>query len=313
MLIRFFGTRGSIPAPLSAQQIRAKIDSVVQRITSRDIESLDARARFIASLPDWLYGTVGGNTTCVRITSADGTHIILDAGSGIRDIPLAAPFPKDKTYHIMFSHFHWDHLQGLPFFTPAYSNQYRLIFHSASSKLRAILENQMTAPYFPVPLPDAFTRNIEYNTFTQGVPFSVGGMTIVTKKMRHPGDSYAYKFTENGTAFIFATDTELSRTDFEQTKINMDFFEGADTLVLDTQYTTKEAIEKENWGHSSFCYAVDFAAAWKIKILYLFHHDPAYDDKKLYSILKAARWYSRNVSRKNVEVNLAQEGMTFEL
>jgi phosphoribosyl 1,2-cyclic phosphodiesterase len=298
--------------PISAQQVRAKIDSVIQRITLGDIESPDARARFIASLPDWLYGTVGGNTACVQITSASGARIIMDAGSGIRGISHFAP-PDDKTYHIMLSHFHWDHLQGLPFFVHAYNKNIRLVFYSVSPHLKTILENQMSSPYFPVPFSCAFTPNIEYRTVEPGVPFSVGGMTVVTKKMRHPDDSFAYKFVENQKTFIFATDTELSQSDFERNDEGVKFFDGADVIVLDSQYTAREAVEKENWGHSSFCYAVDFAASWNIKKLFLFHHDPTYDDKKLYSILKAARMYSRRISRKNVEVYLSQEGMSFEL
>jgi phosphoribosyl 1,2-cyclic phosphodiesterase len=313
MLIRFWGVRGSIPSPLSARQVRAKIDSVVQRITPKDIESPDARAHFISTLPDWLYGTTGGNTTCAEVITEDGSHIVLDAGSGIRDIPIHGDIPRSKMYHIMFSHFHWDHLQGLPFFTCAYNKQFSLKFYSSSDKLKAILENQMAAPYFPVPLQGSFTTNIEYRKISPGIPFSVGGVEVCTRKMRHPGDSYAYKFTENEKTFIFATDTELSASDFEKTEQNVRFFENAHTIVLDTQYTVEESIEKENWGHSSFCYAVDFAALWNINNVYLFHHDPTYDDKKLYSILKAARWYSRYVSKKNVEVYLAQEGMNIEI
>ena len=313
MLVRFWGVRGSIPAPLSARQVRAKIDSVVQRITPKDIESPDARAQFISSLPDWLYGTIGGNTTCVEVITQDGTHIVLDAGTGIRGILAHGDIPSNKIYHIMFSHFHWDHLQGLPFFNYAYNNQFNLKFYSTSNQLSSILENQMIAPYFPVDLPTSFTKNIEYKTISPGVSFNVGGADICIKKMRHPGDSYAYKFTENGKIFIFATDIELSPADFEKTEQNVQFFENAHTIVLDTQYTVEESIEKENWGHSSFCYAVDFAALWHIKNIFLFHHDPTYDDKKLYSILKAARWYSRYVSKKNVTVYLAQESVNIEI
>jgi phosphoribosyl 1,2-cyclic phosphodiesterase len=236
----------------------------------------------------------------------------MDAGSGIRGISHLPP-PEDKTYHIMFSHFHWDHLQGLPFFDHAYNKGFRLIFYSVSSNLKTILENQMASPYFPVPLPKSFTHDIEYRTFEPGVPFSAGGMTVVTKKMRHPDGSFAYKFAENKKTFIFATDIELSHIDFERNDGNAKFFGDADAIVVDSQYTAREMIEKENWGHSSFCYAVDFAASWNIKKLFLFHHDPTYDDKKLYSILKAARMYSRYISRKNVEVYLSQEGMSFEL
>jgi phosphoribosyl 1,2-cyclic phosphodiesterase len=312
MNIRFWGVRGSIPAPLTPQQIRSKIDSVVQRISTKDIESPEARARFISTLPDWLYGTTGGNTTCVEVISSDGTHFVLDAGSGIRVLSFDTKPPKNKAYHILFSHFHWDHLQGLPFFNYAYNKQYAMYFYSTSNDLRTILENQMIPPYFPVPI-KSFTPNIHFVTVKTGVPFYIDNTTITVKKMRHPGDSFAYKFVENGKTFIFATDVELSASDFERTDENVTFFTGADAIVLDTQYTVKESIEKENWGHSSFCYAVDFAAAWDIKNMFLFHHEPTYDDQKLFSILTASQWYAQYVSRKDVKVHLANEGLEFEV
>ena len=106
---------------------------------------------------------------------------------------------------------------------------------------------------------------------------------------------------------------ELSSSDFEKTPERAAVFENADVLILDSQYTVEEAAKKVNWGHSAFCYAVDFAIAWKIKKLYLFHHETTYDDKKLNSILESARWYANYITQNSVKVYLSTEGLEIHL
>ena len=116
MVIRFWGVRGSVPTPLTPEQVQAKIVAVVERITPRDIASQDARTRFLATLPDWLFGSLGGNSPCVELEADNGNKFILDAGSGLREYAIHGKPPKDLIYRIFMSHFHWDHIQGIPFF-----------------------------------------------------------------------------------------------------------------------------------------------------------------------------------------------------
>lgn len=312
MKIHFWGVRGSIPAPLSSRQIQVKILAAVQRITQKDIESEDARDRFIASLPEWIFGTVGGNTPCIEVCGEDNTEIILDAGSGMRELGKKNGKPTDGVYNILFSHFHWDHIQGLPFFDPAYNQRNRLNFFSPYEKMELILQRQMQSPYFPVNM-NSFTRNVSYTTLKCGTMFSIGNFQINTCRMSHPGASYAYAVIEKGKKFVYATDVELEQKDFLHTPERDPVFENADILLLDSQYTVEEAYKKEKWGHSAFCYAIDFAIAHNIKTLYLFHHEPNYDDKKIYSILQAARWYADYIARGSIQVHLALENTEVEL
>jgi phosphoribosyl 1,2-cyclic phosphodiesterase len=125
--------------------------------------------------------------------------------------------------------------------------------------------------------------------------------------MSHPGDSYSYKVNDGKHTFIYSTDTELSASDFEKTEENTAYFSGTDLLVIDSQYTLGEAIEKYNWGHSAFSLAVDFAANWNIKHMVLFHHDPAYDDHKLLNILQSAKWYTERLNITGIKLTLAME------
>jgi ribonuclease BN (tRNA processing enzyme) len=138
-------------------------------------------------------------------------------------------------------------------------------------------------------------------------PVTVGDFTVSYRKMNHPGGSYSYKVAKGRRCFIYATDTELSIEDFLKNDENSAFFKRADLIILDSQYTLGEAIEKYNWGHSAFSLGVDFAANWGIKHLVLFHHDPAYGDRMLYNILQSARWYAEYLNIKNVKISLAME------
>ena len=122
--------------------------------------------------------------------------------------------------------------------------------------------------------------------------------------------SFAYKITQNNHSVIYSTDTELRQKDFQRTDKNLASLQDADAIILDAQYTLGEAFEKYDWGHSSYSMAVDFAIEFGIKDLYLFHHEPLYDDKKMSSIQRSARWYTqRSKGLPEVNVSLAKEGL----
>ncbi len=312
MTIKFFGVRGSIATPLRPDQIQSKISAVVAKITEKDIQSEDAKQRFIANLPQDLFGTVGGNSACVEVVLNGGEKIILDAGTGIRVCGKQYSGISNLSFYLLITHFHWDHLQGLPFFDPAFNPTNSVHVYSTDDNAKEFLSRQMTQPYFPVPF-EALTKNITFTKVDEYEEFEIGAAKIKCKKMFHPGFSHTYKIVEDGKAFIHATDVELQQSDFLRTIEADEFFGNADVLVLDSQYTVDDALQKENWGHSAFCYAIDFAHLFKIKELYLFHHEPTYDDKKLYSILKSAQWYSDNVCYGEVRVHLAIEGQEITL
>ena len=309
MKVHFWGVRGSIPTPASPSQIKRKISAILEQITPEDIINAETREKFLASLPPWLFGTVGGNSPCVSVTFEDTNDcIVFDCGSGIRDMGTAVISEKRKTnhYHIFLSHFHWDHIQGLPFFGPAYNPSNKIDFYSPIHDLERYLRGQMIQPYFPVNL-DVMGSEKTFHKMEGEV--QAAGRKINFKKMNHPGDSYAYSVNENGKRLIYATDTELTPSDFQKTKENSAFFKDADVIVIDCQYTLGEAIEKYNWGHSAFSLAVDFAANWGIKHMIMFHHDPTYDDHKLYGILQSARWYLERMNLKGINLTLACEGL----
>ncbi|MDR0877346.1 MAG: MBL fold metallo-hydrolase [Treponema sp.] len=313
MIVRFWGVRGSIPSPELPSQIRSKISAILERITADDLASQESRERFLAGLPPWLFGTVGGNTPCVTVGFDDPEELVVfDCGSGMREMGIAQSKERPKTsqYHVFFSHFHWDHIHGLPFFNPSYDPSVSIDFYSPMKNLETSLQNQMTSPYFPVHMESMGCRKT-FHFLEKSV--TLKDVTISYKKMNHPGDSYSYLVNDGKHRFIYATDTELSAADFMKNDENTAFFQNADLLVIDCQYTLGEAIEKYNWGHSAFSLAVDFAANWGIKHMVLFHHDPTYNDRKLFNILQSARWYTERMNIKGIELTLAMEGLEIRL
>ena len=329
MNIHFWGVRGSIPTPVSPAKLKSKISAIIEQITPEDLESAESRELFLSELPPWLSGTVGGNSSCVSVTfdnppksslaepESGGVFpsdecIVFDCGSGIREMGIAHISEKRgiNQYHIFMSHFHWDHIQGLPFFIPAYNPAVNINFYSPVASLEKILSDQMVSPYFPVPISVMGSRK-KFIYLENDI--NLYGHTVKIKKMNHPGGSYAYCINDNGKRLIYATDIELTSGDFLKNEENTSFFKDADLIIIDCQYTLGEAIEKYNWGHSAFSLAVDFAANWNIKRMVMFHHDPAYDDHKLYSLLQTARWYLERMNLKKIELIMACEGLEISL
>jgi phosphoribosyl 1,2-cyclic phosphodiesterase len=312
MLIRFWGVRGSLPSPMLPADIKAKMAVILEQMVPEDVADAESKARFLDGLPPWLYGTVGGNSLCVSVDIEGCDPIVFDCGSGLREMGIArnAVKPSPSQYHIFFSHFHWDHVLGFPFFNPAYNPSVTLDFYSPRAGLEECLRATMSEPYFPVRLETMMSKK---NFHLLDGPLSIGTATVDFKKMNHPGDSYSYVVSHNGKRFIYATDVELTHLDFAPNEENAVFFKDADVIVLDSQYTLEEAIEKYSWGHTAFSLAVEFAANWGIKHLVLFHHDPTYDDRKLYGILQSAQRYLQQMGIKGMEVSLATEGLEISL
>jgi phosphoribosyl 1,2-cyclic phosphodiesterase len=314
MKVRFWGVRGSIPTPVIPDEIRRKIASVVQRVRREDLESPTSRERFLANLPPWLFGTYGGNSACIEARLSDNSCIILDAGSGIRELAnaLTREMHPVTDFHVFITHFHYDHLQGLPFFAPCYNPAATVTFYSPIEGFEDIIVNHMKPPYFPVTMEDAMQSTYRFVRITDE-PLRIGNGSVRWRRHKHPGGAVAYRVEEAGRACIFNTDVELEESDFRRNEANTSFFGDVDMIILDSQYTLGEAIDKHDWGHSSFSLGVDFATAWDITKLFMYHHDPLYDDRRLHKNLQAARLYARNLGNTTLEVYLSEEGLEVDV
>ncbi len=315
--MRFWGVRGSSPTPLTPEDIQNKISAVVQRIKPSHLLNSDTRQRFLSKLPAELFGTSGGNTACIEVLTADDTMIILDTGTGLRELEKRLhKFRKDiREYHIFMSHFHYDHLLGLPYFGAMYNPGVKITFYSPYPAMKRILAKFMEVPYHPVGW-DSFAADINFRILKRNETLSLGIANVDWIRRNHPNGSISYKISEAGRSFIYSTDTELTEKDFRRTEKNVAYFQDADAIVLDAQYTLGEAIEKYNWGHSSYSLAVEFVREFGIQKLFLFHHEPLNTDEVMEGILRSAQWFDSRLDHKggkSLEIDLAREGHDFEL
>lgn len=231
------------------------------------------------------YARAGGNTSCVEVRSG-GERLILDGGTGLRALGDTLPSPLRAT--ILFSHVHWDHIQGVPFFGPAFHPDSELLLVGATRggvDLREALGRQMVAPSFPVGL-EALRARLAWRAAKSGDPFEVGPFRITACDLQHPNGVYAWRVEADGKALVYATDTEHGP---ELDRRLLDFAEGADLLVHDAQYTDEEYPHRRGWGHSTWSQAVDVARRARVRRLALFHHDPRRDDDALAIIEDRAR------------------------
>jgi phosphoribosyl 1,2-cyclic phosphodiesterase len=276
MKLKFYGTRGSIPV----------CDAGFQEF--------------------------GGDTTCLQITFTDTNRIaIIDAGTGVRNLgkDLRVIGHKQDRIIIAFTHFHWDHIQGFPFFAPAYDPGQKLTLLTLGrgqtiTNLREIFEVQMQSQYFPVQL-DHMGANFEFLQIADASKqfTAVNNVATVVTALRHnhPGGAYTFRIERSGKVLVVCTDVEHEEQIDPQL---VELARGADLLVHDAQFTAEELKSRRGWGHSSFDQAMQFAEMAGAKRLALTHHDPEHDDEFLQRIEKLCqeRFPNALLARQGMEI-----------
>jgi len=219
-----------------------------------------------------------------------------------------------QTYHIFVSHLHWDHIMGLPFFTPAYIPGNRIRVYGGHPGLEAALRRQQDNPSFPVDF-SHLRANIEFVQLVPGRRYDVAGMTVNVKLQMHAGDSYGYRFESDGRAVVYTTDSEHKLADPVETAGVVEFFRKADVVIFDAMYSLAEATTiKADWGHSSNVVGVELCQMAQVRHLCLFHHEPANDDEAISRIL-AETQRLEEITRigEPLRVTAAYDGMEIEL
>ncbi len=285
MRLKFWGTRGSIPVP------------------GKDTLKY------------------GGNTPCVELRSHDNKLLILDAGSGIRELGKSL---INENFHddinILISHYHWDHIQGIPFFLPLYQNKGKVSFWGEScgdESIKSVLSNQMTDNYFPIKL-NELNAEIKYKSVQLNSSFELNGMKIFTYRANHSSPTLTYKIIDNDKCIVYLTDNELkidaSKNDNSLTAVNnlnkelIEFCSGCDYLIHDSMYDEAAMMLKQGWGHTDNITVALFALLAKVKKLVLFHYNPDYSDNKIDSLLKETAIVLKK-NNADVKCIAAKEGM----
>jgi CheY-like chemotaxis protein len=290
MRVRFWGTRGSIATPG----------------------------------PTTLH--YGGNTSCVEIVTNSGCRFILDCGTGIRPlgVDMMQNLQRPINATILLGHTHWDHIQGFPFFTPAFepNNKFTVIAPKGMGRsLADVLSGQMEFTYFPVEL-DQLPARIQFRELGEGT-FDFAGAKLITQFINHPAPCLGYRIEADGVIVVYQCDHEpFSETLWKEgsapgrpnsilhdgDRRHANFMRHADLVIHDAQYTPEEYESKRNWGHSTYEYAVELAALSDVRQLALTHHDPTHDDSMVADIERRARNLAR---RRNflMHVFCAYEGL----
>jgi phosphoribosyl 1,2-cyclic phosphodiesterase len=244
----------------------------------------------------------GGNTPCASVMTETDELLIFDAGSGLRALgaELMRLEKMPRKLHLFCTHFHWDHLQGLPFFAPLYRKETELAIYSAHDpeELHEILGLQMGAPYFPVEFDEVPSQVELWQIGSKGV--KVGGVKVEGFPLNHPQGAQGYRITGVGKTIVFATDHEHGDEEIDANLLEV--ARGADVLIYDAQYTADEYASRAGWGHGTWVAAVEVAAAAGVGKLVLFHHDPEHDDAAIDAIVAVAR-------ERFAETVAAREGM----
>lgn len=248
LTLRFWGVRGSIAAPGPAT------------------------------------AAVGGNTSCVEIR-AGTTLLILDMGSGLRPLGESLAAPVEASF--LCTHYHWDHICGLPFFAPAYDPRNRFTFYGSerAGPIREVLAGQMRSPYFPVEL-SAMRSEMKFVPFAAGQQVRIGPVAVKAVALNHPGGALGWRLDAGAASVVYATDFEHGSDADEHLA---SFARGAGLLIYDATYTPDEYAARgpkarKGWGHSTWKMAVQIAKKAAVRRLALFHHDPARDDGQVAAI-----------------------------
>ena len=279
MIVRFYGARGSIP------------------VSGKE------------------YLKYGGNTTCLEIRTKDDDIIIVDAGSGIRTLGNRLITEKRFQYTMIFTHAHWDHIMGFPFFQPIYFTKTQITMYGcpfAQASVKEMISKIMAPPNFPVNFEDIRADIVYHENCAE--PFAIKSMSITPIPLSHPNQGVGYKFTEEGKSFVFLTDNELTfkhpgGADFQDYR---DFSAGADLLVHDAEFTEGDYKKTKTWGHSVYRDALRLALEARVGKFGLFHHNQERSDKGIDEIVADCR---KIVSSRNekLECFAIHQGMEIEL
>ena len=250
----------------------------------------------------------GGNTSCIEVTVGDKL-IILDAGTGIRGLGDELLKRDVRHAHLLLTHVHWDHINGFPFFAPAYSGnrtfEIKAGYLAPLGGVREVLAGQMAQPTFPVPI-DTMRSELLFEDFNAGDSFVLEGanVRIRTAPLNHPNGATGYRLEYEGKSLCYVTDTEHHPGRPDQNILGL--IEGADLVIYDCTYTDDEFPDKVGWGHSTWQEAVRLCKQARAKRLAIFHHDPSHEDDFMAGVEAAARvaWSDAFVSREGMRVQI---------
>ncbi len=310
MQIKFFGCRGSIPAPLNFAQIKDLFKYLYEIAIKHNIDPKNI-TDFLDQQQNNNPYFFGGNTSA-NLIQDDDNILILEAGSGLREMATGFMQEKRKEYHILMGHFHWDHIQGLPFFIPAFIPGNTIHVYSVQPYAEEVFKKQMSSPTFPVDF-SLLGANFIFHQIKPAQEIQINNFTVNTLEMHHPDGCWGYQINSNNKRICYLSDTEITNANSTTIKNYADFVGDADIVIADSQYSFVEYFKKQHWGHSNITTFIDILKNSNVKKLIMYHHDPMANFQSINKSLEIAKRYQTlTAPDSSFEISTAQEGLTIQ-
>lgn len=321
--VKFWGVRGSLPSGPTPAQWKDHLINTLADVQAQGTEKISEVSQRLHSVPLPHVGGYGTATTCVEVRSPH-SELIIDGGSGIRNLSdsiVKKARLMSRPFHIFMTHFHWDHIIGLPFFTPHFVPGCEVHYYAVQEDLEPLIRGVFKRPYFPVSF-EKLQAKIHFHVLEPRKSYQINDMTITPYQLDHPDPCWGVKVECAGKVYAHCVDTEGTRVTRESLGADLPLYQNVDLMYFDAQYTLPELAEKANWGHSAAQIGLDIAFREGIKQVLFAHHDPGATIQNIEELKKQTRAHYEarqsfaDFNKQNltpVKWDFAHEGLEIEL
>lgn len=324
LIVKYWGTRGSLPSSMQPGEWAMHIEQLMRNFFAAGHKEPAHLQKYFSGLEIPMAGGYGTSTTCVEVNTPKN-QLIIDGGSGIRllsDRIMTGHYGRPKgPFHIYMTHFHWDHVIGLPFFVPHFLPGVHIHYYAVHENLEELIRGIFRKPYFPVPF-ESLPSKIHFHVLEPRKPVKIEDMTFTPYMLDHPDPCWGVKVEGGSKAYAHCVDTEGTRVSAEDLGEDLPLYQNVDLMYYDAQYTFPELADKANWGHSAAQIGLDIALREGIKKVLFAHHDPGASIQTVQDIKRQTKEYyewrlqlakESNEPIQPLEWDFAHEGMEIKL